>query len=402
MDIIKQEDFCDILSDTSSTGFDEKVSPYYDSSLPEINLQDLEFQIPEIFSSKNLEDNSLTYLCEICHKNVIKLEDPNSTRKKRKRSENQMIVASMKVCESCRSLDLEELKLLSSSAQCKRVIKREHAKRRAQENENLKNIRDEKQIDENQSLTESEKKKLKQVIRNRISAQQSRDRKKVYIKEIEKENECLKQQANNLKHKIQLLHQENQYLKTQLAKIHIGGPSTSGFKIATLGIATLLSVFILVNSLSETNSSTSIRQLSEKLNLNDFKNSEGISLQVMSEEVLETINKEVVLVPTKPNSIVEYRKQRVELINETKFLRKYEPCEKKIESSAMTTLFCPNVQAYWENESEANELKHLQVIIPLESLPIVEHTVVDTSGQKYMLEILCSVSDLKVLPISSN
>ena len=68
----------------------------------------------------------------------------------------------------------------------------------------------------------------------------------------------------------------------------------------------------------------------------------------------------------------------------------------------MTTLFCPNVQAYWENESEANELKHLQVIIPLESLPIVEHTVVDTSGQKYMLEILCSVSDLKVLPISSN
>ncbi|OMJ88932.1 hypothetical protein SteCoe_9041 [Stentor coeruleus] len=407
MDCLKHEDFCDILSDTSSTGYEEKYSLPYIPSGGDLCLSD-----PEFFHEAkepqplNHTDSSITYLCEICHKNVIKLEDSSTTRKKRKRSENQLIVASMKVCESCRNLDIDDLKNISSSAQCKRVIKREHAKRRVQESENLKSNKDaqEKIIDENSDLTEGEKKKIKQIIRNRISAQQSRDKKKAYIKEIEAENQELKQQTSNLKYKIQQLHRENQYLKNQLAQIHLGGSNTNsfpGFKAATLGLATLLSVFVLLNSLSETTNPPVVRQLTAQLDLNEFKNSEGTSLQKITENLYEDLYQKVLIEPVDTqNSIVEYRRQRVELMNENLFLKKIDPCESKFESKALTTLFCPTVQAYWDAENEKVDLKHLQVIIPLESLPYVEDTVSDTS-RKYVAEIMCTVNDIKVLPISN-
>ena len=398
---MNHEDFCDILSDTSSTGFDDRLSPQLCLIHSDLQFSDQEFKYSDPPTPKLSEDASITYLCEICHKNIIKLDKgSNSLRKKRKRNENQLIVASMKVCEECRGLDLDDLKKMQGSAQCKRVIKREHAKRRAQEVE----AQQEKQIDDNTDIDDSEKKKLKQVIRNRISAQQSRDRKKAYIREVEHENNLLKQQANALRHKMQQLHQENQYLKNQLAQIHIGsGPSLGhGLKAATLGMATLLSVFVLLNTMAEPTASTAARQLTAQLDLNQYKNSEGVSLQNISEEILRELQKEALLKPMESNSIVGYRKQRVDIINDAAFLKKIDPCQKKVEIRAMTTLFCPNVQAYWENENEKPELNHLQVIIPLESLPVVEHTIVDPSGQNYMLEIMCIVTDINVLPISTN
>lgn len=404
MDYIGQDDFYDILSDTSSTGFDEKLSPNICPILSDMYSLEQDFQFTEPPMMSLFEDSSLTYLCEICHKNVIKLEEnPGGIRKKRKRTENQLIVASMKVCENCRKLDLDELKKLSGSAQCKRVVKREHAKRRTQENEAapLKELQ-EKAIDEDADLGDSDKKKLKQVIRNRISAQQSRDRKKAYLKEIEQENKLLKQEANTLRHKIQQLHQENQYLKNQLVQIHSGSTRSGfgGFKVATIGIATLLSVFVLLNNMTETSIPTTVRNLSAQLDLSQYKNVEGTSLQKVSEEIIGELQKEIVL--PESNSIVQYRQQRVDMINEKTFLRKLDPCEKKIESTAMTTLFCPSVQAYWDSETLTSELKHLQVIIPLESLPNIEHTLIETTGKNYMLEILCAVTDINVLPISSN
>lgn len=155
--------------------------------------------------------------------------------------------------------------------------------------------------------------------------------------------------------------------------------------------------------MSEPTASTAVRQLSTQLDLSQYKSAEGVSLQKISEDIVEELQKEVLMMPLEmSNSIVEYRKQRVDIINDATFLKKIDPCQKKVETSAMTTLFCPTVQAYWENENEKGELNHLQVIIPLESLPVVEHTVVDTSGQKYMLEIMCTVTDINVLPISTN
>ena len=182
MDDLAREDFCDILSDTSSTGFDDKISPQSCVQLNEIYISDPDFQyIDSIPINEGYVDSSITYLCEICRKNIIKIgENPDSTRKKRKRTENQFIIATMKVCDDCRNMNLEDLKKVSGVTSCKRVVKREHAKKRIQKAETLNNIKDlqEKQIDENEELNENEKKKIKQVIRNRISAQQSRDRKK--------------------------------------------------------------------------------------------------------------------------------------------------------------------------------------------------------------------------------
>lgn len=408
MDCIKHEDFCDIVSDTSSTVYDDKpIFPYIPSS-EDFCLSDPEFVLETHDSPpENLIDSSITYLCEICHKNIIKLEDSSSaTRKKRKRSENQLIVASMKVCDSCRSLDIGDLKNISGSAQCKRVIKREHAKRRVQETESLKSPKDvqEKMIDENLDLTESEKKKMKQVIRNRISAQQSRDRKKAYIKEIEAENDELKQQTINLKYKIQQLYRENQYLKNQLAHIHLGGRNNNsifGFKAATLGIAALLSVFLLLNSTTVDNNTPVVRQLSAQLDMDEFKNSQGTSFKEIVENVHEDLlEKSLVDISDTQNAIVKYRKQRVEIMNENIFLKKIDPCEPKFESKALTTLFCPTVQTYWDPDNEKGDLKHLQVIIPVESLPYIDDASSDTS-QSYVAEIMCMVNDIKVLPISS-
>ena len=405
MDYLPHDDFYDILSDTSSTGFDDRISPHSYPQLNENYFTDPELRFLEVLPKNfSYEDSSISYLCEICRKNFIKIEEnPDSTSKRRKRTENQLIISSMKICEDCRKLDLEELKKISGLSNYKRAIKREHAKNRIKEEEGVKNTKDnqEKQIDENGDLNDAEKKRLKQIIRNRISAQQSRDRKKSYIQEMEQENLLLKQQANNFKHKIQQLTQENLYLKNQLTQIHLGGSNYGSYKVATLGLATLLSVFVLFNSLTETSNSLQARKLTTEFDLNNYKNSDGISLQKVSEDIIGEIQKEVTSLPIEPiNSIVKYRKQRVDIINEPPFLRPNDPCGQKIESSGLTTLFCPSVQAYWENGSEQNELKHLQIIIPLESLPVVEHTVADTNGQKYMLEIICTVTDVSVLPIS--
>lgn len=403
MDYLSNDFLIDILSDTSSTGYSDKYPMFIISANDELQLSDNDLPLDQL--SDLPDDYSLTYICEICHKNIIKLQDSSSNlRKKRKRCENQLITASMKVCDECRKLNLEDLKKLSGPVSCKRVIKREHAKRRAQEIDNLKNIKEqqEKQIDENQELTECEKKKMKQVIRNRISAQQSRDRKKVYIHEIEKENEELKQQTFSLNRKIQLLNQENQYLKNQLAQIHFGGnPGLGTFKAATLGIATLLSVFVVLNSMSDASAPQSIRQLSTQLDLSVYKNQEGVSLQQISDQILTEAENNNLLVPLNgENSIVKYRKQRVEAFMSSQFLKPIDPCESKMEGKALATVVCPSVQTYWD--SEQSELRHIQLILPLESMPAIENTVADTSGQKHMIEILCAVNEINILPISAN
>jgi hypothetical protein len=402
MDYLSEEEFCDILSDTSSTGYSDKYPMFYLNP-----SSDLQLPVSDLVGEhiSETDDFSVTYICEICHKNIIKLEEPGSKlRKKRKRSENQLITASMKVCDECRNLNLEDLKKLSGSASCKRVVKREHAKRRVQETENLKNLKEqqEKQIDDNSDLTDLEKKKMKQVIRNRISAQQSRDRKKAYIKEMEQENNEIKQQVSSLKRKLHLLHQENQYLKNQLAQMHFGGsPSTGALKVATLGIATLLSVFVLLNSISDSTATPRLRQLSSQLDLSMYKTSEGVDLQTVAEQVVNEASNEGLLVPFQENHpVVQYRQQRFEALTNPGFLQTIDPCRGKIESKALATMVCPSVQTYWENGKD--DLKHIQLIVPLESLPSIGDTVLDTSGQKYMIEILCAVNEINVLPVASS
>ena len=408
MDSLTNEDFIDILSDTSSTVYSDKYPILHIEPSSDLQLSDADILFDDLPIENFSEDFSVTYICEICHKNIIKLEETGSKlRKKRKRTENQLITASMKVCDECRQLNLEDLKKVSGPASCKRVVKREHAKRRVQETENLKSLKEqqEKQIDESLDLNENEKKKMKQVIRNRISAQQSRDRKKAYIKEIEQDNNELKQQVSSLKRKLNSLNQENQYLKNQLAQIHFAGNQGSGtVKVATLGIATLLSVFLLINSMTETTETPRLRQLSSQLDLSVYKNGQGVDLQSVSEEIVLEATREGLLVPLNvENPIAKYREKRFEAISNPQFLEPIDPCRGKIESKALATLVCPSVQTYWDpDQNEEAILKHIQLIIPLKSIPSLGTTVVDTSGQKYMIELICSVNEINVLPVGNS
>lgn len=115
------------------------------------------------------------------------------------------------------------LKLLEKS---KRIIKRENAKKRVkmakmqknnesiekQEEENVITKISNKTIEKNNKKgseiekpsSEKDMKKVIQKLRNRISAQQSRDRKKVYLENIERENQLLQAELKALKEKKQV------------------------------------------------------------------------------------------------------------------------------------------------------------------------------------------------------
>ena len=127
----------------------------------------------------------------------------------------------------------------------KRIMKREQAKKRtkekglvnnkkenpldeskdSEESEKTKTIKDitEENDEDLTDLSEKDKKKMQQKIRNRVSAQQSRDRKKVYIVNLEQqnsvllsENVLLKQDLIYMKQENEQLKEENFYLKSQL------------------------------------------------------------------------------------------------------------------------------------------------------------------------------------------
>ena len=131
----------------------------------------------------------------------------------------------------------EELSHLKLAMKSKRIMKREQAKQRAKEKVQLKkeievkeeserSMRREDEADDDcEDLSEKDKKKMEQKIRNRVSAQQSRDRKKVYIVNLEHqnaalitENSLLKQDVMFLKQENEHLKQENYYLKTQMPR----------------------------------------------------------------------------------------------------------------------------------------------------------------------------------------
>ena len=253
--------YLEVISDSASTGLEDRISlQIHSPCYPDICLE----SEPQLFPYSNHqlsnysaepEDKYITCLCEICHKNIIKINDSSSSlRKKRKINESQLIVASMKVCKECRMLKLEDLKTISGSTQGKIVVKRENAKRRVQENE--KNIREqqEKLIEDNSELSEGEKKKMKQIIRNRISAQQSRDRKKAYVAQLTDENNQLKLQNTMFKYKIQELSQENAYLKNQLSGMHLNSSSSSSIKGASLGLMVFVGIILIINMNSNNNS----------------------------------------------------------------------------------------------------------------------------------------------------
>lgn len=434
--------FLEDISDSCSSFYDEKVSTTVSPLESEdVNLDWLNpeselgvdiYLKDELWHSESsrpvydfsTNDHTLSLLCSVCHKNIVKAEDTTSQiRKKRKRQENVPIFASMTVCEDCRNLNVEDLKnLKNASDKSKRVIKREHAKRRVMESEAVKKLKEEQQqlAEDSKDMPESERKRLQQMIRNRISAQQSRDRKKAFVTQIEDENQSLRDQNNNLKYKLKQIQDENTYLKNQLTQIHMGSYEqpflSKAAKGASLALATVISVMMVVNSLNADQDSSMLatpRQLIEKLDLNDFKNPDGVSLSDVSNQAFKEIGINIdqffSVESSEPprNDLLEIRQNRIDKVYNQPNLRALagpiDPCtrslNREIQDGAMTTLFCPTVQAYWDESQGEPNLQVLQLVLPLESLPGLVSTPLDTSN-KHLLELVCKVSDVNVLPIS--
>lgn len=415
-------DFLECISGSSSTGLDEKgsrsLSPMesdktsveWHNEYSELNL---EIPDPDYFWLTQHETNSQTckaedstpsVLCSLCHRNFVTA--PEVPKKKRKRTEQQSISSTNSLCEECLALPPDKVNTINAPLKAKRTIRRQQAKNRS--SDTVQKLQQEQEKLKTADLPEAERKRRQQMIRNRISAQQSRDRKKAYVAQLEEENQEVKNQNAALKHKLKQLYEENLYLKNQLTQIHLESSERTIMsrtaKGASLALATVLSVMMLVNTLNTETTTTTLapRQLTS-LDLSNYKNPQGVSVQETCQQALEEAGVRIEdLVPEykeyREDTALQLREERIASISHTPSFRTVSGVSSElregIKESGLTTVFCPNVQAYWEGNSE---LQYLQVLIPQESLPAVAKTSLDPT-QRYMLELICKVSDVNIKP----
>lgn len=60
---------------------------------------------------------------------------------------------------------------------------------------------------------EKERKRLKRLLRNRVSAQQARERKKAYLSSLEQQEDEKERRMNELENRVRILERENQMLR---------------------------------------------------------------------------------------------------------------------------------------------------------------------------------------------
>eukprot|EP01017_Pseudomicrothorax_dubius_P016579 TRINITY_DN187_c0_g1_i1.p1 TRINITY_DN187_c0_g1~~TRINITY_DN187_c0_g1_i1.p1 ORF type:complete len:448 (-),score=116.01 TRINITY_DN187_c0_g1_i1:110-1453(-) len=145
-------------------------------------------------------------------------------------------------------------KMMSKS---KRIIKREKAKTRKLTKEANPEIREAitAEMAEYEHLDKKAKKKMVQVIRNRISAQNSRDRKKLYVGNLEKVNVDLKNERNALLARIAELEaavartdKQETTTKTGIDSVIKGQSPRGGNNLALLSLITLVSLVALLST----------------------------------------------------------------------------------------------------------------------------------------------------------
>lgn len=219
--------------------------PHSDWELP--ILQELE-ELPTLGLDEDCEDEPGSVLCSICRKNLVKVQEVALvSKRKRRRVVPPPILSSMTVCENCIQHDPRDL--TSASNRSKLVVKRQRAKVRNEDDESdavkkLKELRNQL-LNQAKDLSDTERKRMQQILRNRISAQQSRDRKKLLLTHVERKNNELVEENERLRGKIEELHRENRYLKGQLERYTSGGGSGSGLMM--LGLGTVLMVVMTVS-----------------------------------------------------------------------------------------------------------------------------------------------------------
>jgi hypothetical protein len=175
-----------------------------------------------------------------------------------------------------------------SNAKEVRSFKRDLAKKRKVEPRLYKLKKQELEVTTEQA--ECDVKKHHQMIRNRVSAQQSRDRKKAQMVNLEQENAKLLEKLNAIE-------TEQTLLKSTLAKLDRSKLSRV-LKGASMTMATFLSVCILVNSLhSSKDAVTQLAQQLEVIDLELYRDETGASLFEKSASIFQDLLGGLALTP---------------------------------------------------------------------------------------------------------
>lgn len=343
-------------------------------------------------------------LCTICHKNLVPVQEVLLVgRKKRKRQEDLPVLSSMTVCEDCRALPAEQLRSISVPEKSKRVVKRQRAKNRTMENEGAALVSQrEKQLQElekNPDLPETEKRRLQQMVRNRISAQQSRDRKKVYLLQMESANDELKLENDQLRDRIKSLEQENQYLRDQLER-YMTEPSSSGTKWAGGMLLGLTAVMMVVMVTMQSPAGSDGVQLQRRA-LNEVTSVVKYQSAVSAVPVMPPT---LLYEDTYPVTLREIRQQAVDryMDLQSRFLpdAPSDPCSAEMildlqqHPDQLTTMYCPHVQMHWGSDNSA-ELNYIQILTPADSLPLSFKDKIPQGN--YLMELICKVTDVRLI-----
>lgn len=398
--------------------------PYSDTPQHEWELdcgadyaEDLPYQSPSIWnhstplpsSGREEAAGDRLVLCTICHKSLVPVQEVLLVgRKKRKRQEDLPVLSTMTVCQDCRMMAPDQLRGISVPEKSKRVVKRERAKNRVLESENaaLNQLR-EKQLEaleKNPDLPEVEKRRMQQMVRNRISAQQSRDRKKVYLQQIEAVNDDLMAENGQLREKIAGLEQENQYLRSQLER-YMTTPGSSGLGLVTgvmFGLAAVMMV-VMVAMPYQSSSELALPQhriLSEVTSVMEYRGGNPVP-DLPAVPTVQSVDSEQPLYPSTLSSI---RQEAVDWLttSQQRFLPDTppDPCKAALlhdlrqRPDTLTTMYCPVVQLHWGSE-DTETLDYLQILTPAESLPL---TFADSiAKENYLMELICKVTDVRIV-----
>jgi hypothetical protein len=199
-------EFFEFFTDSTST----KTDDFFTHPSPEWD---------EVWTSEPATDQSdyLKCVCKVCHKNTVDVRQESSEgRRKRRKVEADAIPSTLLVCSNCLNLtalqDLPEKSVL--------LLKRAQAKRKTQESKALQKVKEDEA--EVQSKTEAgsgqDSRRLKQMMRNRQSAQLSRDRKKAYTNELELQVNTLQEENTKLRERVLALEHENSRLRGHSAR----------------------------------------------------------------------------------------------------------------------------------------------------------------------------------------
>lgn len=382
----------------------------HDEYSPEIDYQssiwNLSTSVPAATRDEGTGERLV--LCTICHKNLVPVQEVLLVgRKKRKRQDDLPVLSSMTVCSECTTLHPEQLRHISVPEKSKRVVKRERAKTRTSES-SLEKQRAQQllAIENNKDLSESDRRRMQQMVRNRISAQQSRDRKKVYLQQVEELNEDLRNENGKLQEKIAQLEQENQYLRSQLERYMTStGTSGSALRMSAglvLGLAAVVMVAMVFQTQSPAQVSLQPRHLTEAAATSVMEYRKDPAVLPVA-EVYDSQPVPTLLYPL----LRDIRQQTVDRLKAPQ-LRSLpggvadDPCKTALarefrkNSDSITTLYCPVVQLHWGSDDKT-DFDYLQILMPTDSLPISVTRSPPVAQDNYLMELLCKVTDVNMI-----